>query len=56
MVKDMLEDMACNHMLCPAEHKAAATILRVLTKETEISKQKMDLNQLLQPPCVSREN
>ena len=52
MVKDLLEEMVCNTTLCPAEHKAAASILRVLTKEEEVVKAKVDLNVLLTPPQV----
>ena len=51
-VKDLLEEMVCNTCLLPAEHKAAASILRVLTKEEEGSKMKVDLNDLLMPPTV----
>ena len=50
-VKDLLEEMVCNTNLLPAEHKAAASILRVLTKEEE--SKTVDLNVLLQPPPVS---
>ncbi|KAK2164820.1 hypothetical protein LSH36_58g06014 [Paralvinella palmiformis] len=49
-VKDLLEEMVCNTNLLPAEHKAAASILRVLTKEEESIM--VDLNVLLQPPPV----
>ena len=52
-VKDLLEEMVCNSCLLPAEHKAAASILRVLTKEEEGSKMKVNLDELLLPPTVS---
>ena len=52
-VKDLPEEMVCNSCLLPAEHKAAASILRVLTKEEEGSKMKVNLEDLLLPPSVS---
>ena len=52
-VKELLEEMACNSNLLPAEHKAAASILHVLTKEEETTKNKVDLQALLKPPAVS---
>lgn len=51
-VKDLLEEMVCNSCLLPAEHKAAASILRVLTKEDESTKMKVNLDELLAPPTV----
>ncbi|KAJ8303945.1 hypothetical protein KUTeg_017528 [Tegillarca granosa] len=48
-VIDMLEEMVCNSTLLPAEHKAAASILRTIAKDTE-DKKKVDLEKLLQPP------
>ena len=51
-MKDLLEEMVCNSNLLPAEHKAAASILRVLTKEDEAIKPKVDLETLLTPPPV----
>ena len=52
-VKDLLEEMVCNTNLLPAEHKAAASILRVLTKDDDAVKSKVDLDELLKPPTVS---
>ena len=52
-VKDLLEEMVCNTNLLPAEHKAAASILRVLTKDDDVQKTKVDLDELLRPPTVS---
>ena len=51
-VKDLLEEMVCNTCLLPTEHKAAASILRVLTKEEEGGKVKVDLHELLKTPEV----
>jgi len=50
-VVDFLEEMVCNSNLLPAEHKAAASILRTLTKETK--EPKIDLTKLLAHPEVS---
>ena len=55
-VKDLLEEMVCNSNLLPAEHKAAASILHVLTKEEETVKNKVDLQALLLPPTVRHRN
>ena len=52
-VKDLLEEMVVSSALNPTEHKAAASILRVLTKEEEVIKTKIDLHLLLTPPSVS---
>ncbi|ESP05611.1 hypothetical protein LOTGIDRAFT_102760, partial [Lottia gigantea] len=46
-VIDLLEEMVCNTNLLPAEHKAAASILRTITKDTSDNK-KVDLEKLLQ--------
>ena len=53
-VKDLLEEMVVSSALNPTEHKAAASILKVLTKEEEVIKTKVDLQVLLTPPAVSR--
>ncbi|XP_052281011.1 ras-specific guanine nucleotide-releasing factor 1-like [Dreissena polymorpha] len=45
---DFLEEMVCNSNLLPAEHKAAASILRTLTKEG--TEPKIDLTKLLAHP------
>ncbi|XP_060555505.1 ras-specific guanine nucleotide-releasing factor 1-like isoform X3 [Ruditapes philippinarum] len=50
-VIDFLEEMVCNTNLLPAEHKAAASILRTLTKET--TEPKIDLTKLLAHPETS---
>ena len=51
---DMLEEMACNNTLLPAEHKLALSILRTIAKEaTEVKK--VDLDKLLVPPEVKSE-
>ncbi len=52
-VKDLLEEMVFNVNLLPAEQKAAASILRVLTKDDDVQKTKVDLDELLKPPTVS---
>ena len=52
-VKDLLEEMVCNHNLLPAEHKAAASILCVLMKEEEVGKNKVSLEDLLKSPEVN---
>ena len=54
-VKDLLEEMVCNATMLPAEHKAAGSILRVITKEEQDPK-RVDLDQLLLPPSVSLQN
>ena len=43
--------MVCNSCLLPAEHKAAASILRTLTREEQGIR--VDLEELLKPPSVS---
>ncbi|CAH1796894.1 unnamed protein product [Owenia fusiformis] len=48
-VKDLMEEMVFNANLLPAEHKAAASILRQLTREDPNSS-KVDLDLLLAPP------
>lgn len=48
---DMLEEMVCNTSLLPTEHKAAASILRTINKESQELK-KVDLEKLLTPPAV----
>ena len=52
-VKDMLEQMVFNPNLLPAEYKAAASILRVLTKDDESSQHRVQLDTLLLAPEVS---
>ncbi|XP_052797234.1 ras-specific guanine nucleotide-releasing factor 2-like isoform X2 [Mya arenaria] len=47
-VIDFLEEMVCNANLLPAEHKAAASILRTLSKES--TEPKIDLTKLLAHP------
>ena len=45
---DFLEEMVCNTNLLPTEHKAAAAVLRTISKDTtDLSK--TDLTTLLQP-------
>lgn len=52
---EFLEDIIYSPNLLPAEHKAAAQLLRLLTKEeTEMSK--IDLNKLLNSPVVIEYN
>ncbi|ELT93796.1 hypothetical protein CAPTEDRAFT_169570 [Capitella teleta] len=51
-VKALLEEMSCNSSLLPAEHRAASSILHVLTKEEETVKNKVDLQALLLPPTL----
>ena len=51
-VKDLLEEMMFNSNLLPAEHKAAASILRVLLTKEEQG-HTVDLDILLTPPTVS---
>lgn len=51
LVIDMLEEMVCNTSLLPTEHKAAASILRTINKESQEVK-KVDLEKLLTPPAV----
>ncbi|XP_041368300.1 ras-specific guanine nucleotide-releasing factor 2-like isoform X2 [Gigantopelta aegis] len=48
-VIDLLEEMVCNTNLLPAEHKAAASILRTITKDTS-DLNIVDLDRLLIPP------
>ena len=52
-VKDLLEEMVCNTSLLPAEHKAAASVLRVLTTRDESTTNCVELEQLLMHPMVS---
>ena len=52
-VKDLLEEMVCNTSLLPAEHKAAASVLRVLTTHDESATSSVELEQLLMHPLVS---
>lgn len=47
-VQDLLEEMVCNTSLLPAEHKAAASILKMCTQE-QANSIKIDLNSLLAP-------
>ncbi len=49
-VKDLLEEMVCNTCLLPTEHKAAASVLRVLVKDEQVVKTKIELDELLKPP------
>ncbi|XP_052831997.1 ras-specific guanine nucleotide-releasing factor 2 isoform X2 [Octopus bimaculoides] len=49
---DLLEEMVCNTSLLPAEHKAAAGILRIINQESQDSN-KVDLDILLAPPATS---
>ncbi|XP_055880494.1 ras-specific guanine nucleotide-releasing factor 2-like isoform X5 [Biomphalaria glabrata] len=49
-VIDLLDEMVVNSNLLPAEHKAAASILRTISKEPSPDK-KVDLTQLLLPPA-----
>ena len=51
-VQNLLEEMVCNTTLLPAEHKAAANILLVLTKDDPESKPQVNLTDLLKPPEV----
>ena len=53
-VRDLLEEMVCNTALVPAEHKAAASVLRVLTSTDDDTPKKVDLDLLLTPPTVGR--
>lgn len=52
---DFLEELVCNPNLLPVEHKAAAQLLRMLTK-CEEPDNKVDLDVLLAPPMVSHKN
>ena len=52
-VTDLLEEMVCNSSLLPAEHKAAASILRTISRDTTPDKP-VDLNKLLTPTQVKR--
>lgn len=47
---EFLDDIIYSPNLLPAEHKAAAQLLRLITKEPEGSK--IDLNRLLAPPMA----
>lgn len=47
-VTDLLEEMVCNSSLLPAEHKAAASILRTISRDTTPEKP-VDLEKLLVP-------
>ncbi|XP_013403416.1 ras-specific guanine nucleotide-releasing factor 1 [Lingula anatina] len=49
-VKDLLEEMVCNTNLLPAEHKAAASILRTMAKEESANTYRVDLVAVLSPP------
>lgn len=49
---DLLEEMVCNTSLLPAEHKAAAGILRIINQESH-DPNKVDLDILLAPPATS---
>jgi hypothetical protein len=51
-VQDLLEEMVCNANLLPAEHKAAASILRTIMKD-DVDPKKVDLKALLAAPEVS---
>ncbi|XP_064620078.1 ras-specific guanine nucleotide-releasing factor 2-like isoform X2 [Lineus longissimus] len=48
-VQDLLEEMVCNANLLPAEHKAAASILRTIMKD-DVDPKKVDLKALLNSP------
>ncbi|KAK7496823.1 hypothetical protein BaRGS_00011803, partial [Batillaria attramentaria] len=50
-VTDLLEEMVCNTSLLPAEHKAAASILRTISRDTTPDKP-VDLEKLLTPTQV----
>ena len=50
-VTDLLEEMVCNTSLLPAEHKAAASILRTISRDTTPDKP-VDLEKLLVPMQV----
>ncbi|XP_060537024.1 ras-specific guanine nucleotide-releasing factor 2-like [Cylas formicarius] len=53
---EFLEDIVYSPNLLPAEHKAAAQLLRLLTKE-EVENPRLDLQKLLLPPALpSQEN
>ncbi|XP_061172412.1 ras-specific guanine nucleotide-releasing factor 2-like isoform X4 [Saccostrea echinata] len=52
-VVDMLQEMACNTMLNPAEHKVALSLLRTIAKDSAEQKNKVDLEKLLQAPEIS---
>lgn len=49
---EFLDDIIYSPNLLPAEHKAAAQLLRLLTKED--SETKIDLNKLLNSPVVNQ--
>ena len=53
-MKDLLEEMVCNTCLLPTEHKAAASVLRVLTTHDESTTTIVELEQLLMHPLVSQ--
>lgn len=48
-VANFLEDIVCSPNLLPAEHRAAAHLLRLLAREEE---RRPDLKALLSPPLV----
>lgn len=52
LTMEFLDDIIYSPNLLPAEHKAAAQLLRLLTKE-EGDTTKIDLNKLLHSPTVS---
>ena len=52
-VKSLLEEMSSNPTLTPSENRAAASVLKVLTKEEEVGVSKVDLKVLLQPPSTT---
>lgn len=53
MSMEFLEDIIYSPNLLPAEHKAAAQLLRLLTKEETESNGKMDIAAFLAQPRVS---
>ncbi|KAL8608829.1 hypothetical protein ACOMHN_034774 [Nucella lapillus] len=55
-VTDLLEEMVCNSSLLPAEHKAAASILRTISRDTTPEKP-VDLEKLLtSTPAPSKDD
>ncbi|XP_070202561.1 ras-specific guanine nucleotide-releasing factor 2-like [Littorina saxatilis] len=50
-VTDLLEEMVCNTSLLPAEHKAAASILRTISRDSTPEKP-VDLEKLLVPAQI----
>ncbi|PVD19918.1 hypothetical protein C0Q70_20412 [Pomacea canaliculata] len=54
-VTDFLEEMVCNTSLLPTEHKAAASILRTILRDTTPEKP-VDLEKLLTPTQVRKYN